>query len=30
VTIGNILGGMVIIALPIYAIHKSKLAKKIK
>lgn len=30
VTIGNILGGMVFIALPLYAIHKSKLVNNIK
>ncbi|MDE5825674.1 MAG: formate/nitrite transporter family protein, partial [Lachnospiraceae bacterium] len=30
VTIGNILGGMVFIALPLYAIHKSKLVNKTK
>ena len=30
VTIGNILGGMVFVALPLYAIHKSKLVNKTK
>lgn len=30
VTIGNMLGGMVFIALPLYAIHKSKIVNKLK
>ncbi len=30
VTIGNILGGMVFVALPLYAIHKSKLVNRIQ
>ena len=30
VTIGNILGGMVFVALPLYAIHKSKIVNKEK
>ena len=30
ITIGNILGGMVFVALPLYAIHKSKLVNKTK
>ncbi len=30
VTIGNIIGGMVFVALPLYAIHKSKIVNNIK
>ncbi len=30
VTVGNMLGGMVFIALPLYAIHRSKIVNKTK